>query len=316
MRAKSKSARERARNKRIKLLADQSKLRSVHQGAANEEKLEVIPLSEVNLQGLRHTPLLGTIYERTRSRLPLGYITRANDGLFIDYLRSLFGRKLTSKEDNELISPAIFNPDRGERYRAFENIEYVMNVWLDFEDGDLSPHEFAQLFPTVKMVATNSYRHIGKRPRFRAVMFADTPMTVEAHRIVVEGIEAKILNAGYWTNKQRRRVSPPKQLKESGLDWSKRVATSLFYLPCQAENSDQSFFTVYDDGTRQPISVEQWVANSPFGVRPEAAFEFANGTLGTRLFDQAAVQAATDIWRSRSPFRAKVTTVFLTWVVL
>jgi len=53
------------------------------------------------------------------------------------------------------------------------------------------------------------------------------------------------------------------QRNRSGLDWSKRLPTSLFYLPCQAEDRKQSFFMDYDDASRKPLDPVPWVENGP-----------------------------------------------------
>jgi hypothetical protein len=99
----------------------------------------------------------GTVYPAEKASLPLGYLKHTPEGEFFRYLKSLHGRVLTDKDENILISPAVFDPDRvpGSR-RAKDNIVFLRHVWLDFENGDLKPSGFPELFPYLRMVVTNT----------------------------------------------------------------------------------------------------------------------------------------------------------------
>src|SRR6478735_498495 len=79
---------------------------------------------------------------------------------FIFVLRELHQRKIESKERSWLMSPAIFDPNRVKgTARGTGNIVYLQNLWLDFENGDLSPDELPGLFPRIRMILTNTFRH-------------------------------------------------------------------------------------------------------------------------------------------------------------
>ena len=51
---------------------------------------------------------------------------------------------------------APINPS--ESSRAERDILYVNGIWLDFEDGHLTHRVFADMFPSLRIVAFNSYR--------------------------------------------------------------------------------------------------------------------------------------------------------------
>jgi hypothetical protein len=61
-------------------------------------------------------------------------------------------------------------------------------------------------------------------------------------------IAEKIEDAGYEVRKTGKVEAAT--TRQSGLDRGKRPPSSLFYLPCQAEDPSQSFFTDYKDEGR------------------------------------------------------------------
>ena len=100
------------------------------------------------------------------------------------------------------------------------------------------------------------------------------------------GCRGRLRDAGYTKSPK-----PTSKLKRSGLDHSKRAATSLFYLPSQAANRVDSFFEFYDQDNRQPLDPEAWLRN----VRLETPSEPRVG--GDRLVSGKEVAAAVERWR-------------------
>ena len=294
---KRRAARDRAREKRVSILQNQIAFQNQHAKASNTSpnvNLEDILIKVTDPNDFQKMPLAGTLYENKRATSPLRYVKWTGEDDLLIFLSETFGRQLEAKDKNFLISPAVFDPSRGRGYRAYSNIVYLRHIWLDFEDGELMPSDFAGLFPTVKMLITNSFPHTPRNPRFRVLMFTDAPMTIEAYRFIIDCIVWKLRDAGYWVNKRKTNSPCPKHLKRSGLDWSKHPATSLFYLPCQAQNPDDGFFTVYDDEDRMPIDVGQWIQNSPLKNESERpAFDEQD----KRPIDPSAVGRAIAIWR-------------------
>ena len=78
---------------------------------------------------------------------------------------------------------------------------------------------------------------------------------------------------------------------------SKRSATSLFYLPAQAAESAESFFTFYHDKDRHPLIPEVWLRNVRLEVqdRPAVAKSFLHHV------DNAKEQGAIAKWRAALP---------------
>jgi hypothetical protein len=172
---------------------------------------------------------------------------------------------------------------------------------LDFENGELRPEEIPNLFPAVQMIVTNTFDHTPEKPRFRVIMPATQVMTPEVYKHIVQTcIIGKLNEAGYWVDRGRSRDRKPSNMQLSGLDWSTTFPHSLFYLPGQARNPADSFFHVYFDGRRQPISPSLWIENTTIPLRPELEVlpvEWDGSAINERLVEQAKV-----IWRGSSAY--------------
>ena len=179
-------------------------------------------------------------------------------------------------------------------FRATDNIVFLRNVWLDFENGDHSPHELPHLFPHLRMVVTNSFQHTANKPRFRVVIPTTQTMTPYAYSIIYEGIAYKLEDAGYKTDRDKRSKARNEGKPKSGLDWSKAAPTSLFYLPCQAEDPSHSFFDVYSDAPRRALDPTTWIKNSGHLIKAE---EERPTPREEGQLNQVAVDAAVLKWR-------------------
>jgi hypothetical protein len=142
----------------------------------------------------------GTLFTSITSHLPLGYI-RGSDIDGLNYgLKSLHEQSLASKEDNYLISPAIFDPDKPNdegTKRGLVNILSLRHLWFDFENGELRPDELPKLFPLTRMVVMNSYRHTTEKPRFHVLIPVKQPLTPEAYKALWMLFAYKLEDAGY-----------------------------------------------------------------------------------------------------------------------
>jgi hypothetical protein len=185
-----------------------------------------------------HDGLCGTFYRDKESGNPCGYLYCANTERFIHSLEYFHSRKAPNKEANLLFSPAIFDPNHPKRVdkqkRGLNNIVAMQHLWMDFENGDLSPDELPQLFPHIRLVVFNTYNHTEEAPRFRVVIPLTRSLSPENYELLYDNIIAKIEDSGYSVGS--------KGTRRSGLDVGKKSAVSLFYLPCQARDSSQSFF--------------------------------------------------------------------------
>jgi hypothetical protein len=238
----------------------------------------------------------GTIYKNINSSNPLGYLSCGTEQVFIDFLTDCHYRILKTKDENWLVSPAIFDPNKkneegtASTRRGKANIVCVRHIWLDFENGDLTPEEFAELFPSVEMLIFNSFNHTKEKPRFRVVMLTTQAVTAEVHELMFDMIEAKLKDAGY--------VAKPKKgssFKKSGLDRSKRPATSLFYLPCQAKNPADSFAYHANKSGQRPIDPLLWILH--VDLTPQ---EPKTETVSKKQTTEPGVDQAIAEWRQSS----------------
>ena len=94
--------------------------------------------------------------------------------------------------------------------------------------------------------------------------------------------------------KGRRRASV--NSRASGLDWSKTHPTSLFYLPCQAQEPEHSFFVDHREDGRQPLQPSIWIRNATIPLQPELEPAVQPGALGDAV-DEALVERAKEAWR-------------------
>jgi hypothetical protein len=245
-------------------------------------------------------PSCGTLYPDKFSSKPLAYMRWSDEESFIFVLRELHARKVESKERSWLMSPAIFDPNRVKgTARGHGNIIYLQNLWLDFENGDLTPDELPSLFPRTRMILTNTFRHTVARPRYRVIIPTTDQLTPEAYLLLYEQIARKLEDASYAVSRGKRKAGLTSNAarQQSGLDWSKRLPTSLFYLPSQAADPSQSFFRDYNDASRLPLDPIPWISNGPMPLQPELSACPDLDDDG-REIDQARVEAAITNWRS------------------
>jgi hypothetical protein len=242
-------------------------------------------------------PLTATLFSSISSSSPFGYVSGESDA-FIGFLHDCHGRRANSKDENFLFSPAIFDPDRSARTnRGKANIAYLRHLVQDFEGGELKPEELPNLFPGLRIVMTNSFNHSAANPRFRAVFPTSEIMAPEVYGLIQGCLADKLEDAGYAVErggKGRKRVRLS-SCRPSGLDWSKSLPTSLFYLPCQARNPGESFFHDYAGGERRPLEPAIWLQNMTFPL--ERGFVVFQADLSRSGVDEALVQRAKEIWR-------------------
>jgi len=178
------------------------------------------------------------------------------------------------------------------------NIAYLRHIVLDFENGELRPEELPNLFPGLRMVVTNTFNHSSDEPRFRALFPTSEIMTPEAYGLIQGCLADKLEDAGYSVDRggKGRKGIRPLNSRPSGLNWSKSLPTSLFYLPCQAQTSRDSFFQDYSEGGRCSLQPAIWLQNLTFPLQP--GFEVVQADVPPPGVDEVLVQSAKDIWRA------------------
>ena len=231
----------------------------------------------------------GTIFASVGHAGPLDFYPLDDIEAFIDGLRWWHQFSNESKKANGLISPAIFDPSLSdETKRGLANIRAVWGVWLDHDGGDLTHEEFARLFPRLRMVIFNSYSSTPEKPRWRVFIPTTIAMPIAAHSAIGEQIMRTLNRAGYWSRKQLEANERIKSRKHHGFDMGKLTPSSLFYLPCQAENPVHSFFIDHNSPGRLPLDPYIWAGYAANHVRLSPEPVVAVGP------DGRATGAATD----------------------
>ena len=210
--------RQKAKEKKLQLLADQFRLRAQDTNERNWGKEEdgwSCAENTIELySGLGTQPLTATFYSSKFSPIPLAYAS-GEIPAFVEFLHVCHEHQSKSKEDLYLFSPAIFDPNRStEKNRGKDNILYLRHIVLDFEDGELPPETLPKLFPDLQMVITNTFNHTSDRPRFRAVFFTNEIMTPEVYGLINGWIADKLEEAGYSVERPEQ---TPQDLKRPEL---------------------------------------------------------------------------------------------------
>jgi hypothetical protein len=155
---------------------------------------------------------------------------------------------------NGLISPSIFDPAMvDDTSRGLANIQAIWGIWLDNDGGDLSPYEFARLFLRLRILIFNSHSSTPEKARWRVFIPTTVAMPIAVHKAITGQIMLTMNRAGYWSRKQLEGDPRIKSRGHHGFDMGKLVPSSLFYLPCQAANAADSFFTDFDGKARLPL---------------------------------------------------------------
>lgn len=133
--------------------------------------------------------------------------------------------------------------------------------------------------------------------RNKAKLHWSSERPCNAYETLWDFIAEKIEHAGYEVRKPRRQQRASSKLPESGLDLGKRPPSSLFYLPCQAEDPSQSFFTDHREDGRAILDAEVWFTNSVLPFRQPRPEAHARTTERHGELNQSLIEAATTKWR-------------------
>ena len=149
-----------------------------------------------------------TIFSNIKSSTPEAYLSCASPEHFAEAMAVAHSRHIASKASNPLFSPAIFDPARSpDSNRGRDNILYLQNIVLDFENGDLRPTDVPDLFPDLQLIVTNSYGHTSDAPRFRVIILTGTTVGPAAYEALWDAVANKLKDAGYAKSPSRPRSS-------------------------------------------------------------------------------------------------------------
>ena len=182
---------------------------------------------------------------------------------FIDELRRRQAISHRSKNANILLSPTIFAhdvlPDNmtaagielNVTARAKDNAVVCRGFVLDMEHGDMTPDDFANLFPEMEFAAYSSWSHTPTAPRYRIAIPSTHYVPAAIHTLILQTIRRHIEAAG-WGNK---RAGGPKH----GIDTGKLQEAAMFYWPCHRPHA----FLIHQHDGREPLNPYEWVSLMP-----------------------------------------------------
>ena len=225
----------------------------------------------------------------------------ANYDEVIANLRKCHSQDVASKEANALTSAAIFDPNKGgaDTKRGNDNITHINAIWLDNDGGNLTYQEFATIFSTLRMVIMNTHSSTKENPRWRCYIPISEAVGVKTHDMIIQNLMQKLAEHRFYGKKYCDR-NPEKQFH--GFDEGKFAPCSLFYLPCQAANANNSFFMDYKKD-REILSVQDWIYDD---IRPleideptdEQSAIIPPPTNLTKTRQQSMIDTAVASWRN------------------
>jgi hypothetical protein len=237
-------------------------------GRSSETKL---PYTYKDISSLTDAAFGGSLFYDIHSKHPMMNLDGISSADFIWFLRDLHSRNI-AKPDAGLCSPAEFEPKANvSTGRGLSNITAIHGVFLDNDGGDLSPDEFAAMFPHLMMVVHNSSSSTCDLVKWRAIIPSTCTMTIEVHREIMLQIRQALNRRGFFDKKQlEKRAKKGLSGKCHGFDPSKYTASSMFYLPAQAAaGPGASFFLTFDDEKRQAMNPYQWIEKTIINHEPD-----------------------------------------------
>jgi hypothetical protein len=211
-----------------------------------------------------------------------------------DNLYLTHSKRYKHKNLNSLYSTFISdNFAEIQKERKKESIKYIHSLIFDNDGGELSHHEFAELFPQLRMIIHNTWSSKASKSRWRAIIPTSRYMSVDEHKRCWDSVLFHVEAAGYpLTKPDPMRPS----LKAHGFDRSKRAPNSIFYLPCQAEERGGSFFIDYNGEGRGILDPEPWLTSQS---SPQAAPGIVDKIVSSGTSIVVDEDWAIDRWRQR-----------------
>ena len=203
------------------------------------------------------TDFEGSLFNSKKSTVAFKH-AMMNSGEFFDFLEDQYNEiKQSEKEHGVLICPSYFNPEGDTKTRRGKrNVVFANGIWLDIENGNLTPDKFAGIFLDLEMVAYSSFNSKTNGLRFKIVIPTDNIISASQYVAIVESILIELRNAGYHDKNDGQGSLL------HGVDMGKRHAASLFYLPCQPSHPSPyycGFFKSFRGDHRKPLDTGLWI---------------------------------------------------------
>ena len=180
--------------------------------------------------------------------------------------------------------------------RTKENALACRGFFLDIENGDMTPEDFAEALPDLEFFACSSWSHTPGACRYRIAIPSTQLIPPEMHSLILHTIIDRLEAAG-WGDALT-------DGKKHGVDIGKLHEASMFYLPSERPDC---FLTHIKEG-RKPLDPSEWVSHIPDDllisppppVPPEI---YRHGD--TPAHKDKRVEWAIDYWRKCGCVRGK-----------
>jgi hypothetical protein len=164
------------------------------------------------------------------------------------------------KEGNLLICPTIFGeppqlPDHltalgitiESSVRTKENALACRGFFIDIENGDMMPGDFAKVFPDVEFLACSSWSHTPGACRYRIAIPSTQLVPPTIHTLILHTIVDRLEAAGWGDALADGR--------KHGVDIGKLHEAAMFYLPSKRPDC----FLTHIHEARKPLDPCEWV---------------------------------------------------------
>ncbi len=198
------------------------------------------------------------------------------DGVVADF-RDLSQERHARKEDCWLWSPAYFVPitrndnPQGKRC-GYVNMAYARHIILDNDGGDLSPEQFAALFPGLRMMIYSTWSSTATLPKWRVIIETDHVLDIEGYALITARIIALLNDQGYFHADEIGKDPAVSRRKDfmgaHGFDRSKLNPVARLFVPSLGAYPADAFFHDFAGGQRAALPVFDWIEMCPVPERP------------------------------------------------
>jgi len=222
---------------------------------------------------------------------------------FISFLKERFKDIYLQKNDIPCIAGALFDPaltnNKNTRYEG--NVALSRGIWIDIEDGDLTPKLFEQAFPTISFVAYSTFRHTKQKPRFRIYIPTDRPMLFEESIAIYHKIRYSLKTQGWMNGKKTAERCASINRQFDGID-CRPNPSQLSVLPCQSQDRKASFL-IDNTKNKRPLNVDLWLEQRSWFEGDDDFYEIPtvpdDGEAAELTPEQILIiNAATDRWET------------------
>jgi hypothetical protein len=184
------------------------------------------------------TEFRGSLFKRFNSKKPFDILHTVTVEDFEESLCWCFHNEIKeNKGQNWLISPSLFDSEKGKKDRGLDNIVFSNGIFLDFDGGGFGPQDFADVFNDIRATTYTTFSSTIEEPRFRVYIPTKQAMTKEGYQATVFALESRLDEGGI-----PKKSVLTRGIKAHNLDGSKRNSASMFYLPCQPKSPQSDYY--------------------------------------------------------------------------